>query len=173
MMKERIGIVCLSQQGCIRNMSSKHLYVLTALFIAVSVGNPSVLPASENGSVYWIGINELRGLLQNRSLLIVDLRTPREFRQGSIPGSVNVPIEDLSLLRSLLDEYKNRDILLYCRTVNKTSRAIWILRQRGFRSLYALRGGYESYRLFSHDTDDEALPAKEAGEHPVQRRITP
>ncbi len=94
----------------------------------------------------WIDLNSMKKILEEQAPVIIDLRTPHEFEQGHIPGAVNVPLDELRANRTLLDKYKDHPVLLYCRTVNRTGRALWLLEGRGFKLIYALSGGYAQYR---------------------------
>ena len=106
-------------------------------------------PATEKTRVRWIGVDQINKIIEEQKPVIVDLRTPAEYERGHISGALNVPIETLRSNRSTLDIYKDNPVLLYCRTINKTDLAIWFLEGRGFKSIYALKGGYEAYRLSS------------------------
>lgn len=63
--------------------------------------------------------------------LIVDVRTPQEFRGGAYPGAVNIPLDELP---QRLDELgdKARDITLYCASGARSSYAQRMLMQLGF-----------------------------------------
>lgn len=101
---------------------------------------------AEEIRIRWVSTEKLQQIIEEQDPVIVDLRTPEEFKRGCIPGAMNIPIEVLRSNRSVLDTYKGKPLLLYCRTVNKTDLALWLLDSRGFKSIYALRGGYEAYR---------------------------
>lgn len=118
------------------------LLMLIGYFAFVSFGL-----AAEASRVRWIDWNQMKKIIERQAPVIVDLRTPREFEQGHIPGAVNVPVDDLRANRTLLDAYKDQLVLLYCRTVNRTGRALWLLEGRGFKMIYALNGGYADYRI--------------------------
>lgn len=121
--------------------------VILLVMMICLIGNASGL-AMEGTRVRWIGIDELDKVVEKQNPVIVDLRTSREYERGHIPGALNIPIEVLRADRSVLDRYKETPVLLYCRTINKTDLALWFLENRGFKSIYALRGGYEAYRLY-------------------------
>jgi rhodanese-related sulfurtransferase len=106
-------------------------------------------PAAEKTRVRWIGVDQINKIIEEQKPVIVDLRTPAEYERGHISGALNVPIETLRSNRSALDIYKDNPVLIYCRTINKADLAIWFLENRGFKSIYALKGGYEAYRLSS------------------------
>jgi len=46
---------------------------------------------------------------------IVDARTEKEFREGHVPGAVNVPPEKVGFISTLLPRNKNGLIIFYCR----------------------------------------------------------
>lgn len=118
------------------------LLMLIFCFAVVSAGF-----AAEETRVRWIDLNSMKKILEEQVPVIVDVRTPQEYEQGHIPGAVNVPLDALRANRALLDSYKDQPVLLYCRTVNRTGRALRLLEGRGFKMIYALNGGYADYRL--------------------------
>ena len=119
---------------------------VAALLLLICFGNILCSFAAEKTMVRWIGVDEFQSVL-HKTPVIIDLRTPREFEDGHLKGAVNIPVDDLIENRTLLDAYKDRPVLLYCRTVNRTGRALRILEGSGFKSIYALRGGYEAFKL--------------------------
>lgn len=76
--------------------------------------------------------------------LVVDVREPREFRQGRVPGAVNVPLP--RLLEDTQEVPKDRPIVLACRTGRRSRRAAAHLLQHGYRDLRILAGGMVAWR---------------------------
>jgi len=68
------------------------------------------------------------------SPLIVDVRTPEEFRTGAYPGAVNIPLDDLPKRIAELGD-KSRDITLYCASGARSAYAQKVLAQIGFTKL--------------------------------------
>ena len=127
-------------------MDAVLLVVASLLMVFGTTGQVKAATGKEN-IVRWIGIDQLDSVIEEKKPVIVDLRTPLEYARGHLRGAVNVPVDDLNNHRSLLDTYKDQPVLLYCRTVNRTGRALEILEGRGFKSIDALKGGYEAWRL--------------------------
>lgn len=74
--------------------------------------------------------------------LLVDVRTPEEFSAGHLEGAINIP-HDQTLAR--LTEYggdKDRSVVVYCRSGNRSGQAYKILVEQGFTSTHNA-GGYE------------------------------
>ena len=77
---------------------------------------------------------------------VVDVRTPQEFSAGSIPGAVNIQVDEI---RSRLDEIPcDREIAAYCQVGQRGYLATRILRQAGFPA-GNIGGGYKTYKLFN------------------------
>jgi NADPH-dependent 2,4-dienoyl-CoA reductase/sulfur reductase-like enzyme/rhodanese-related sulfurtransferase len=74
--------------------------------------------------------------------LILDVRTQFEFRKGTIPGAINIPVDDL---RNRLGELpKNKEILVTCQVGLRGYLACRILAQNGF-TCRNFSGGYKTY----------------------------
>lgn len=76
---------------------------------------------------------------------LLDVRTPKEFADGNIPGAINIPVDEL---RSRLAELpRDRAIAAYCQVGMRGYIATRILLQAGF-SVSNIGGGYKTYKLF-------------------------
>ena len=69
---------------------------------------------------------------------LVDVRLEKEHRNGSIKGSVNIPLQILRTQCAALD--KNRKYIVYCDTGSRSSAAAFVLGQMGY-DVYVLEGG--------------------------------
>ena len=90
--------------------------------------------------VYW---RELRDIeMENKFLL--DVRTSDEFALGTLPGAVNIPLDEL---RDRLTELpKDRMIYTFCAVGVRGYLAYRILTQHGFEKVRNLSGGFKTYR---------------------------
>jgi len=77
------------------------------------------------------------------STMLIDVRTPLEFGNGSIPGAVNIPVDELRERLGELDASKT--IWVFCQVGLRGYTASRILAQRGFR-VRNLSGGYRTYK---------------------------
>lgn len=83
---------------------------------------------------------------QLKNSFILDVRVKEDFQQGSIPGAINIPFEEL---RSRLNEIpKDRSILCYCQVGQRSYYANLILRAAGYQT-QNLAGGYFTYKLYN------------------------
>ncbi len=77
---------------------------------------------------------------------LLDVRMPSEFASGTIPGAVNVPVDELR--ERLAEIPKDRRINVFCQVGQRGYIATRILRQKGFDAVN-LGGGYKTYQLFA------------------------
>jgi len=60
---------------------------------------------------------------------LVDVRTPGEFAEGHVKGSVNIPLDKVTME---LEKFKNKkNIIVFCRSGNRSGQAKTILEQQG------------------------------------------
>lgn len=116
-----------------QNLPKPMLHLTLAPVPLPTVAVPEITPES----LY----RELRGPTPP---LVVDVREPREFRQGRVPGAVNVPLP--RLLENTQEVPKDRPIVLACRTGRRSRRAAAHMLQHGYRDLRILAGGMVAWR---------------------------
>ncbi len=92
-----------------------------------------------------VDVEAVLALPDEQRPLVLDVRTAQEFAKGNIPGSVNIPVDEL---RERLGELpREREIVAYCQVGQRGYLATRILRQHGFEAKN-VGGGYKTYRLF-------------------------
>lgn len=70
----------------------------------------------------------------DNSLLIVDVRTPEEFKDGAYPGAINIPLDELQM-RIIELGGKSREITLYCASGARSAYGQRGLQQLGFTNV--------------------------------------
>ena len=61
------------------------------------------------------------------------MRTPQEFSEGNVAGSVNIPLDQV---QNQLSKFKNHEnIVVFCRSGNRSGQAKAILEQNGFTNV--------------------------------------
>ena len=75
---------------------------------------------------------DYHGLLSNGALLI-DVRTPKEFSQGNVSGSQNIPLDKIEGKLKNIKELK-KPIVLCCASGMRSGRATSILKQNGIEA---------------------------------------
>ncbi len=85
-----------------------------------------------------LAMKEAKPLIDGGAVLI-DVRSPEEYRSGHIPGAVSVPLERIGGIRAL---YPDREtaLLTYCHSGVRSRRACKTLSGLGFRNVFDLGG---------------------------------
>lgn len=78
--------------------------------------------------------------------VLLDVRTPAERARDSIPGSIHIPLDELTARSGELAKYKNSTIVCYCASGNRSLSAAVRLKKLGF-SAVNLVGGLRNWKL--------------------------
>jgi rhodanese-related sulfurtransferase len=73
--------------------------------------------------------------------LVLDVREDSEYQSGHINDSIHIPLSALKSRMSELDKYKQKNIILGCRSGSRSGRACGMLKKNGFEKVHNLRGG--------------------------------
>lgn len=94
-----------------------------------------------------ISVEEMNKRSNDSSLIILDVRTPEELKGslGKIEGVINIPLQQLKDRLHELQQYKNKEIAVICRSGNRSNTAAKILNENGFNA-YNVTGGMIEYR---------------------------
>lgn len=83
------------------------------------------------------------------NLNLIDVRTPEEIAEFNI-GGIDLPLSEIqSLHTESIDNLKDREVICYCRSGNRSMRAGMVLEQLGFSDVKNMAGGTEAYRRLS------------------------
>ena len=106
---------------------------------------------------YW---DEADGLSDRKDVILLDVRTEGEYQNGHIPGTVNIPLDELRNRLSELD--RGKILYVNCQSGLRSYLACRILSQNGF-SCKNLAGGYRFYEYVKTDRTYDAAPAGPCG----------
>jgi rhodanese-related sulfurtransferase len=83
----------------------------------------------------------LRRRLARGPVFLIDVRNEEEWRRDAIPGSVNIPLEQLRLAK-----IPEGPVVVYCRTGERSSTAASLLEQTGRMNVVDLIGGIGAWK---------------------------
>ena len=75
--------------------------------------------------------------------VLLDVRTPQEYREGHIPGSQNVPLQQLDKVEEVT-ENKDTVLYVYCRSGARSRQAVSLLKHMGYTNVHNI-GGIATY----------------------------
>lgn len=84
---------------------------------------------------------EFSRLMEQENTEIIDVRSPMELAEGSIPGHKMINMFDPGFMNSISQLDKDKTYLVYCRSGNRSSTACGVMSNLGFKNIYNLSGG--------------------------------
>lgn len=77
---------------------------------------------------------------------LLDVRTPQEYRQGGLKGSVNININDGAFIQKINTLNKEGVYLVYCKGGSRSKKACAKMIELGFKNVFNLKGGLARWR---------------------------
>ena len=148
--------VLLAHNGTVQDLASFEQAYAPPYNSAKDILNMLGFIASNDlaGLDHLVDYQQAEEMIKNGAVL-VDVRTKMEFSLGSIPGAVNYPHAEI---RGHLDELpKDKPIVLMCAIGLRGHIAGRILRQRGFKDVSNVTGGYKSWHAVLQEKDARTL----------------
>jgi len=121
-------------------MIKNYINILSLLFVISYVG------CAQQKSGTSLTMSEFKEKLKSgKDFVVLDVRTPEELvgPLGRIESAINIPIQVLDQRISELEKYKEKEILVICRTQNRSAVAVDYLNKKGFNSKNLLGGMVE------------------------------
>ena len=75
--------------------------------------------------------------------VLLDVRTPDEYRQGHIPGSKNVPLQSLDKVTGFVNN-QDTPVFVYCHSGARSAQAVSVLEGMGYTNVKNI-GGIAAY----------------------------
>jgi rhodanese-related sulfurtransferase len=86
----------------------------------------------------------------NANFLLIDIRTPEEFASGHIGGAVNVDFFSAGFQAEMDKMDKRKTYLIYCLAGSRSGRALSMMQDKGFYTVYNLFGGIKEWNAANY-----------------------
>lgn len=127
------------------------MYKLIFLLLLIFITSAATVSCQSNNQSEQDDVNmtvaSLKEAMKSDSnLVILDVRTPQELvgEHGQIEGVINIPVQVLSQRINEMEEYKDKNIAVICRSGNRSVFAAKILKAKGYQVKNVL-GGMKAY----------------------------
>ena len=121
--------------------SKRWIRVCFVIMVALFAAGCSQSPA---GASVDVSVDEALRLWQAKEAILIDVRTPAEYRDGHIPGVVNIPLAEIE--KRLGEIPKDKKVVLICRTGNRSAQGTKFLRSKGFDNVFNSTGGMSTWK---------------------------
>lgn len=121
-------------------MVSIGLIILFSLFMVFMKSAPS------SNTIKITGKEFVEKYLDTKNAVLIDVRTPEEFASGHIYRAINIDFENQSFISEIKKLDTSKVYFVYCRSGNRSGKAISLMKDLGITSVYDLEGGIVSNR---------------------------
>jgi rhodanese-related sulfurtransferase len=90
-----------------------------------------------------VSSEEAKQLIDNKDVVVLDVRTPEEYQEGHIPNAILIPLQELENKLNELD--KKEHYLVVCRSGNRSAQASEVLTSNSFANIYNMSGGMNNW----------------------------
>lgn len=85
-------------------------------------------------------------LKNDKNAMLIDVRSPQEYKEGHLDGSINFPLYDLERNSEKILKNKENTIILYCQSGSRSKKALEILKEQGCTNIYQIEGGLDNMK---------------------------
>jgi rhodanese-related sulfurtransferase len=92
-----------------------------------------------------IDVENAARAIASQEAVVVDVREPDEFRQGHLPGAVNIPrgVAEMGVPQAVPD--RTARVVVYCAGGNRSALVADSLKQMGYENVESLAGGIQGW----------------------------
>ena len=83
---------------------------------------------------------------QNEDAVLLDVREQSEIGDGTLTDAIHIPLSAFAKRVGELDKYREQNVLVYCRSGNRSGSVCRTLNSRGFDKVYNLAGGIMAWQ---------------------------
>ena len=117
--------------------SGNHMLLVTGLVIAILMLIQNLL-AGNKGNITPVEATEM---INHDDAVVIDVRPASDFSKGHIINAINIPANNLLTQLKQMEKYKNKKIIMSCRSGAQSAVACKQLGKQGFENVYNLKGG--------------------------------
>lgn len=96
-----------------------------------------------------IGTLEATRLMNQGSILVLDVREQKEFAAGHLPKARHIPVRELSKRLDEIAKFKSKPVIVTCASGARAGAACRFLKKAGFENVYQLKGGLAAWQAAS------------------------
>ena len=117
--------------------------LLSLLLLVACGGGETAAPAVKEIDLTTLPDNvdvaTVEAISQNPGVYLLDVREPDEYAAGHIPGITLIPMGEVAA--RLAELPRDKEIIVTCRTGNRSSQVADLLREQGFTNVHNMTGG--------------------------------
>ena len=122
------------------------------LFLIAGCTSTKKVPAGFQQKIIFVNVTprEAYSLIKknhkNPNFIILDVRTPHEYKSGHIKNAVNLNYHSRTFKTKLSKYNRNKIYLVYCASGHRSKMAVNLMKKLSFKKVYNILGGINAWR---------------------------
>ena len=125
-----ITVISGSYTACVNCSMYK---LIAALFVGSLISTASCSQSRSSSEKHVLSVQEFKEAMKAPDVLLIDVRTPQEYKSGHIAGSINVDWTAPNYEEQFAKLDSSKHLLLYCGIGGRSDQAREYLQDRGYR----------------------------------------
>jgi len=120
--------------------------IISILILAFTLLSCNGQAQNGNSEKKVIGPKEFKAEMQKEDdYYLIDVRTPQEYKAGTLEGAKNINIYDSDFSAKLDQLDKEKAVYVFCAVGGRSGHAAKTLENKGFKKIIDLEGGYDAW----------------------------
>ena len=121
------------------------LSIALALGITEAGAAETASPKAPDDGVQHVDAKQAQTLVSDKKVVVLDIRTPGEFKKGRIAGAKNIDFQAPDFEERIEGLDKSKSYLVHCASGGRSTRSLPLFKKHEFKSVYHLDGGIKSW----------------------------
>ncbi len=89
---------------------------------------------------------EAKAMMDKGGVIVIDVRTEKEYKRGTIPGAMHIPrgLLEFKVYKVITDP--NQKIIIFCKSGGRGALATLRLKEMGYKNVYNIKGGFKGWK---------------------------
>jgi rhodanese-related sulfurtransferase len=96
--------------------------------------------------VEHVNPKQAQKLIQDKKIVVLDIRTPGEFTTGRIVGAKNIDFQAPDFEQQIEHLDKSKSYLVHCASGGRSTHSLLLFKKHQFQSIYHLDGGIKAWQ---------------------------
>lgn len=125
---------------------NKYLIPLAILLCTVTGRAQPTSTDQATTAIQHVDPKQAQKLVDNKEVIVLDIRTPGEFSTGRIAGAKNIDFQAPDFEKRIEQLDKTKSYLVHCASGGRSSHSLLLFKKHQFQSVYHLDGGIKAWQ---------------------------
>jgi len=120
--------------------------IILGLTLALVQAQAADEPNKNKSEVNHVNAKQAEKLVAEKQVVVLDVRTPAEFKEGHIAGATNIDFRAPDFEKRIGELDKSKTYLVHCASGGRSTQSLPVLKKQDVKSVYHLDGGFNAWK---------------------------